>query len=135
MIMFVNRYELLGIEEIECVCDFCGKREISISYTVRDMETSNILHFGSSCIKKALRVTTKDINNELKSKISEIRAHYMPRINALDDQGNALADRWREYIGISSGFPPEGHKSHILWDAANVLRLEMKNKIKSFERP
>ena len=50
--------KFLGIEEIEMVCQFCGKKEIGKAFTFLDLETGNIVRYGSQCAKKALGFST-----------------------------------------------------------------------------
>ena len=55
------KYKLLGKEELECVCQFCNKKQIGISFVV-ECEDGEIKRFGSSCVKKALKITSKEFN-------------------------------------------------------------------------
>ena len=50
--------KFLGIEEIEMVCQFCNKKEIGRAFTFIDLDTLNIVRFGSQCAKKALGFST-----------------------------------------------------------------------------
>jgi hypothetical protein len=50
--------KFLGIEEIEMVCQFCGKKEIGRAFCFLDLETGNVIRFGSQCAKKALGFST-----------------------------------------------------------------------------
>ena len=50
--------KFLGIEEIEMVCQFCNKKEIGRAFAFIDLDTGNIIHFGSQCAKKALGFST-----------------------------------------------------------------------------
>jgi len=50
--------KFLGIEEIEMVCQFCNKKEIGKAFTFLDLDTLNIVRFGSQCAKKALGFST-----------------------------------------------------------------------------
>lgn len=54
------KYKLLGKEEGFAICDFCGKKEISLLHHVIDTETGAAFVFGSSCIIKALKITSDE---------------------------------------------------------------------------
>lgn len=51
--------KFLGIEEVEMVCQFCGKKEIGRAFVFLDLETGNFVRYGSQCAKKALGFSTK----------------------------------------------------------------------------
>lgn len=72
----IGKYKLLGTEDMEWVCDFCGKKEISVCYTVEDTQTGMILRFGSSCIRKALKIGRSDLSKEIKIIKSSIQDKY-----------------------------------------------------------
>ena len=57
------KFKLLGKEELETVCQFCNKKQIGISYTV-ETEDGEIKRFGSTCIKKALKISGSDFKKE-----------------------------------------------------------------------
>ena len=60
----------LGIEEIEMVCQFCNKKEIGKAFAFRDLDTGNVVHFGSQCAKKALGFSTSSkMGKKLRSDI------------------------------------------------------------------
>ncbi len=72
----------LGIEEVEMVCQFCNKKEIGRAFTFRDLETGDIIRFGSQCAKKALGFSTSskmgkklraDIESTFQSECNEAR--------------------------------------------------------------
>ena len=130
--MIANRYELLGKEELGWICDFCGKKEISICYTVLDNKTGQTLRFGSTCIRKALGVPMKEIEAEKKANIAKIKDEYMPRIYALQDKGNEIADQWRKDNGKVVGSPPDNSEAGVFWDMADNLRIEMNGKVSAF---
>ena len=50
--------KFLGIEEIEMVCQFCNKKEIGKAFAFLDLDTGNVVHYGSQCAKKALGFST-----------------------------------------------------------------------------
>ena len=50
--------KFLGIEEVEMVCQFCGKKEIGMAFAFLDLETGNVVRYGSQCAKKALGFST-----------------------------------------------------------------------------
>ena len=131
--MLAKRYELLGKEELDWVCEFCGKKEISLCYTVKDLDTGDIRRFGSVCIRKALGVTSKEIKEEIKANIEAIKAEYNPRINELLDKSYKLGDEWRKANDKVVGFPPEDSEAGKLFDEGMKLRKEMNSKIKMFE--
>ena len=60
----MKRYKFLGTEQIDCICDFCGRQEIAKAFIVEDLENGRILKFGSTCIKKALDITMPEIKAE-----------------------------------------------------------------------
>ena len=64
--------KFLGIEEIEMVCQFCGKKEIGKAFAFLDLETGNVVRFGSQCAKKALGFSTKSkMGEKLRSDIEK----------------------------------------------------------------
>ena len=60
----MKRYRFLGMEEMDCICDFCGRRQITKAFIVEDLENGRILKIGSTCIKKALNITMREIKEE-----------------------------------------------------------------------
>ena len=129
--MINGRYKLLGKEEMDCTCEFCGKKQITLSFTVRDLESDEVMHFGSSCIKKALGVTTPVINAEIKAERKAIYAEYDSRISAAVDLGCTLADQWRMENNVTTGWPKEGPALDA-WNLANTLRGERNAKLSKF---
>jgi hypothetical protein len=71
------KYQFLGIEEGEHVCEFCNRKHILYMYVVRDLDTGDIFRFGSTCIKKALGISSED----LKKVNKEFMKEYIEKFN------------------------------------------------------
>ena len=79
-----KKYRLLGTEDMTWICDFCGKKEITTCYTVEDLETGEIRRFGSSCIKKALKITQKEVTELKNDAIERVKNKYKNIIWKID---------------------------------------------------
>ena len=64
------KYKLLGKEEFDTTCQFCNKKQIGMSYVV-ELESGEIKRFGSTCVRKALKISSSDFKKE---QLKEARA-------------------------------------------------------------
>ena len=96
----MNEVKFLGIEEIEMVCQFCGKREIGKAFVFQDLETGNIVRYGSQCSKKALGYSTSKMNAIKAQKKAEIIAKWQKIISDISKEiANVSTDA--EYVALS----------------------------------
>ena len=131
--MFNPRYKLLGVEELPYICDFCHRKEIIVCYVVQDLETTDVLRFGSVCIRKALGVQVRDIKDEINSQVKEIRAKYRHLLTEVEDKQVQLADEWREGNALAVGFCPMDYKNNKeLHDQFASLKNQMNAELKVF---
>ena len=104
----MRRYKLLGIEESEWTCEFCHKMHINRCFTVRDLDSGDVMRFGSSCIRKALGIGTAQLKSMVAEKYNKIVDEYEPKIANLrrdmymncrfdDASEKELADMISEY--------------------------------------
>jgi hypothetical protein len=77
----MNRYKLLGIEEIEMTCEFCKKQHIGKAYTFIDCESGHTVRYGSTCAKKALGLTASKLDSMKAQFRNDIVAHYQDLIS------------------------------------------------------
>ena len=121
----MKRYEFLGQEEITCICDFCGKKEIGKAFIVRDLETGSILYFGSYCIKKALQITMSDIRKEFTNKIEEIERDCRVREYPIWEEMEAIRDAYKKAnVGFSGPLPATETRFYELADLHSAMRRE-----------
>ena len=46
-------FEFLGVDGDWPHCDLCGRDDLAKTYALRDLESGEVLHYGSECVKKA----------------------------------------------------------------------------------
>lgn len=131
--MFNPRYKLLGVEELPYICDFCLRKEIIVCYVVQDLESTDVLRFGSVCIRKALGVQVRDIKEEINSQVKEIRAKYRHLLNEVENKQVQLADEWRAENNKTVGFCPMDYKNNkALHDQFASLKNQMNVELKRY---
>jgi hypothetical protein len=132
--MLNMKYKLLGKEELDWVCEFCGKKEISFCFTVQDMETGDIKRFGSVCIKKALKITSKELKDEIKVLVSDIKKEYNNQIFELQEKASIIMEKYRKENNYNIGFLPQTEIEY--WGIENKisdLRKEMYDKVRIYD--
>jgi len=128
-----SRYTLLGTEELDWTCDFCGKKEISICFVVVDNENGDIKRFGSSCIKKALHITSKDIRTSFENSTKEITSKYFNLVNPLEEEVRIIADTYRKENKLNQGFLPQTETTYWnLQKKLDELRIAEREEKKRF---
>jgi hypothetical protein len=91
----MNKYQLLGIEEVEMTCEFCNKQHIGKAYTFRNSETGDVVRYGSTCAKKALGLTASKLDSMKASIKAQITFKYQDLIsNAnIEDKAALFAEQ------------------------------------------
>ena len=130
----MKRYEFQGIENLEYICDFCGKNHISRCFVVFDNDTGETLRFGSTCIVKALSITMSEVKAMAREKIEQIRHEYNSKIYALSEKSDFIMREYRKANNYPIGFLPESETSY--WELKREeqsLESEMWGKIHALE--
>jgi hypothetical protein len=108
----MKRYKFLGTENIDCICDYCGRQEISKAFIVEDLENGRILKFGSTCIKKALDITMPEIKAEfskhLESFFHDCHENQYPIWKEMD----AIMKAYRKEHNYPFGTLPESEERY-----------------------
>ena len=126
----MKRYDFLGTEELDYICDFCGKKHISRCFVVFDNETGETLRFGSTCIVKALSITMTEVKAMASEKIEQIRQEYNAKIFELSKESHAIMQAYRKAKNFPIGFLPESEVHY--WELNTEeqrLAYEMHEKI------
>ena len=130
----MKRYEFQGMENLEYICDFCGKKHISRCFVVFDNETGKTLRFGSSCIVKALSITMVEVKAMARERIEQIRHEYNEKMYALSYASDSIMRAYRKAHNYPIGFLPESEAHY--WElkkAEQALENEMYGKIHALE--
>lgn len=94
-------YKLLGVEEFSCICDFCNKKQLTKSYVVESIN-GDIKRFGSSCIKKALKITQSDVSNLQYAAAKRLEQKILNNFPALNwKMTNQIMKQCQKYFGIN----------------------------------
>lgn len=56
-----KKYQILGFNDDQCICDVCGKQELKGTYAMEDLSTGEIFRAGSVCGSKMAGWTTKEL--------------------------------------------------------------------------
>ncbi len=64
-------YKNLGWTEDVCQCECCGKIDLKGTYTLEEVATGAIVHFGSQCAGKAQGWTKKEFETAYKKEVIE----------------------------------------------------------------
>lgn len=131
--MLKNRYRMLGSEEAPVVCDFCKKKHVQRYWAVEDTLTGEVLRCGSSCIRRALQVTTKEFNYEIKEVRQLVHVRYFDLSRDLEKQAEAARVAWRQSVGKVCGFPPEGTDAATLTKRCARLQKRRWREVRRFE--
>jgi hypothetical protein len=127
---FNELYKLVGIEEINFYCQFCGKKETTKSFVVLNKVTGDFERFGSVCIKKALKISQKDLTIEINSLVDSIKTEYYSTINDLERNAKVIMNKYRVDNNYSAGFLPRSVSEYwILINQADLLKKECADKI------
>lgn len=124
-----GRYRLLGKEELTHVCDFCHKKEISICYVVEDRETGDIKRFGSSCIKKALGLSSSEVKDMVLKEYYRAEQRWLQaNRHASRDLEDAAINQLRKQYGLtpkSTGLTNSGRDEiEKSFQNANIVLME-----------
>ena len=89
-----KKYQILGFNDEQCICDVCGKSELKGTYAIENTETGDIFRAGSTCGVKLMKVTSKEFRSEFKTVIAENTAKAREEwrnSNEAIEYNNALA--------------------------------------------
>ena len=108
----MKRYKFLGTENIDCICDYCGKQEISKAFIVEDLENGRILKFGSTCIKKALDITMPEIKAEFSKHLESFFHDCHEKQYPIWKEMDAIMKAYREEHNYPFGTLPESEERY-----------------------
>ena len=131
--MLKDRYRLIGSEEAPVICDFCKRKHVQRYWAVEDTVTGEILRCGSSCIRRALQVTTKEFNSEVRESQRRVHIRYCDLSRDLEKKAEAARVAWRQSVGKVVGFPPEGSEADILTKRCARLQRRRWKEVRRFE--
>lgn len=128
----MKRYELLGKEEVDCICDFCGTKEIGTAFVVKDLENGRVLKFGSTCIKKALQITTSEIKKEFQLHLDSFLNKCFEQQYPIWKEMEEIAQKYRKENNYPFGFLPNSEERY--WDLHKQYNEIEKQKRKEKEK-
>lgn len=131
--MLKNRYRMLGSEEAPVVCDFCKKKHVQRYWAVEDVVTGEVMRCGSSCIRRALQVTTKEFNYEIKEARQLVHVRYFDLSSDLEKRAEVARVAWRQSVGKVCGFPASGTEADILTKRCARLQKRRWREVRRFE--
>jgi hypothetical protein len=107
------KYKLLATTDTPHCCDFCGFNELKKTYICEDLD-GNKVYFGSSCVTKALKLSIKDVEKEIKYKNECKRQSYIDLVKFVDSELEKTAEaiNLQKFfdLGYNYGHPDETDK-------------------------
>lgn len=100
--MNATRFEVVGINDERDYCECCGKKGLRRVVWVRDTETDEVKHFGTTCVLSPVKGF--ELKNEVKRAISDFENAQIIR-HAI--ARNAYKAKGGQYVGnASTGWKP-----------------------------
>lgn len=60
----MTRYKIEGITDERDSCDCCGKTGLKRTVALTDLDTSEIVYFGTSCAAQSMKIPSADVRKE-----------------------------------------------------------------------
>lgn len=105
----MNRFEVVGINDERDYCECCGKNNLKRVVWIRDTETDEVKHFGTTCAN----APAKGFN--LKAEIKEAIARFDSRLKAINHMAyHEYRRRGGKYIANpeGDGWMPESREAY-----------------------